>query len=218
MATSLGFSRSFASGCCSPGYYLPTWASCSFCCCCYIPARSSCSLITVGCCILVATHLLPNIQTFVFTLTSFYFVVILPNFYLLKRGTWVGTSTTICLYSLFPTSFTFVGDQMLLKIALFRLSTYLWILMIFAFVVIIVHCVVLVSFSYLLISISFFTTSFCITFWHKMPKYWFDVTTWDLEWSINGSIPLVFLVDKLGSNNRLAIRSTCGVQAIALWT
>jgi hypothetical protein len=51
-----------------------------------------------------------------------------------------------------------------------------------------------------------------------MPKYWFDVTTWDLEWSTNGSIPLVFIVDKLGSNNMLAIGNTCGVRASALWT
>ncbi len=217
MATSLSSSRSFAGGCFSPSYYLPTWASCSFSCC-YIPIGSSCSPIIVGSCILVTTHFLPNIQIFSFTLASLYFNVILPKFKLLERGTWTSTLTTICLCKIFLASLTFVGYQTLLKIVLSRLSTCIWILMIFAFATIIICCVVLASFSCLLISLSFSTTSFCITFWHKMPKYWFNVTTWDLEWSTNGSIPLVFIVDKLGSNNMLAIGNTCGVRASALWT
>jgi hypothetical protein len=64
--------------------------------------------------------------------------------------------------------------------------------------------VVLASFSCILITFFLSTTFFYITFWHIMPKYWFDVT-WDLEDSTNGSIPFVLLVGKLGSNNMLAI-------------
>lgn len=49
-----------------------------------------------------------------------------------------------------------------------------------------------------------------------MPKYWYDVTTQDLEQSTNGFIPLILFVGKLGSN-MLAIGSTFEVQVITLW-
>ncbi len=131
----------------------------------------------VGCYILVATRFLPNIWAFAFVLASFCFYVVLPKFKLLEKGTWANTSVAIYLCSLSPASLTFAKDQTLLKIVLSRLSTYLWIFM----AIVVAHCVVLASFSCLLISLSLSTTSFCIAFWLRMPKYCYDVTTWDLE-------------------------------------
>ncbi len=141
---------------------------------------------------------------YTFVLTSFYSSVILPKFKLMEKGTWASTSIAIYLCILSLASFTFARNQAFLKFSLFHFSTCLWILMIFAFVVIAARCVVLASFSCILITFFLSTTFFYITFWHIMPKYWFDVT-WDLEDSTNGSIPFVLLVGKLGSNNMLAI-------------
>ncbi len=142
-----------------------------------VVVRSSFFPTTVGCCIPTTTHFLPNIQAFAFALASLYSGVVLPTFKLLERGTWASTSITIYLCNLSLISLTFAKDQMLLKIVFSCLSTYLWILMIFAFDVIIALCVVMASFSCLLISLSLFATSFCITFLCRMAKYWYDVTT-----------------------------------------
>ncbi len=157
-----------------------TWISCYFCCYCCIHARNTCCPTIIGCCIYVTTHLLPNIQVFSFALASLCFGVVLPKFKLLERGTWASTLIAIYLCNLSLASFTFVGDQTLLMIILSHLSTCFWILMIFAFTIIIVHGVVMASLSYFLISL-FLSTTFCIVFWCKMPKYWSNVMTWDLE-------------------------------------
>jgi hypothetical protein len=163
MATSLGSSCSLIGSCYFLGCCFFTKISYSLCCYCCIHVGSTCSPTIVGCYISAITHLLPNIQVFSFALASLYSNVILPKFKLLERGTWANTLTTIYLCSLYFLSFTFVGDQMPLMIALSHLSTCLWILMIFAFNIIVVHYVVLVSFSCLLISLSLSTT-FCIVF------------------------------------------------------
>jgi hypothetical protein len=163
MATSLGSSCSLVGGCYSPGCHFLTWIFYSFCCYCYIHARSTRYPTIVGCYIFAITYLLPNIQAFAFVLASLCYGVVLPKFKLLDRSTWASTLTAIYLCSLSPTSFTFAKDQMLLMIALSHLSTCLWIFMIFAFTTIVVHCVVLASFSCLLISLYLFVT-FCIDF------------------------------------------------------
>ncbi len=124
----------------------------------------SCSPITVSYCILVATPFLPNIQTFAFVLTSLCSSVVLPKFKLLGRGTWANTLAAIYLCSLFPTSFTFIRNQTLLKKKNSHLSTCLWILMIFAIVAIATCCVVLTSSSCLLISLSLSATYLYINF------------------------------------------------------
>ncbi len=174
MVASSSFSCSLIGNCC-----LPTWTSYSFGCCC-ISIRSSCSPTTIGCCTLVATHLLPNIWTFAFVLTSFCFGVVLPKFKLLERGTWANTLAAICLCNLSLTSFIFTRNQTLLKIFLSHPLMCFWILMIFALIAIIACYVVLVSFPCLLISLSLSPISFYIILLCRMPKYWFGVT-WNLE-------------------------------------
>ncbi len=84
--------------------------------------------------------------------------------------------STICLCNISRASLTFAKDQTLLKIIISRLSTCLWILMIFALAAMVAYCVVLASFSCLLISFSLSPSFFYIVL-RKMPKYSSDVTT-----------------------------------------
>jgi hypothetical protein len=108
------------------------------------------------------------------------------------------------------TTLSVVTNNAMLTLALLSFSTFLQIVS-FDGVNVCSTCLDPFSFLYFIFLLHDFISNFFLQcFYLNITKYWFDVTTCELKYSIKGYLPCILLVGNIGRDNRLVNFATFG--------